>query len=68
LLVLGFVLGQFGELLGLPEWVQAISPFFHSSAVPVVELDVVAVVVLLAVAAAGVAVALVTLRRRDLTA
>lgn len=68
LLVIGFVLGQFGELLGLPEWVQAISPFFHSSAVPVVELDVVAVVVMIAVAAAGVAVALVTLQRRDLTA
>lgn len=68
LLVIGLVLGQFGELLGLPEWVQAISPFFHSSAVPVVELDVAATGILLAVAAAVLAAAIVALRRRDLTA
>lgn len=68
LLVIGLFLGQFGELLQLPQWLQAASPFFHSSAVPVVELDVVAAGVLLAAAAAGVAIALLALRRRDLLA
>lgn len=68
LLVIGFVLGQFGELLQLPEWLQAASPFFHTSAAPVVEVDLVAVGVLLAVALGFQTAALIALRRRDLTA
>ncbi len=68
LLVIGLVLGQFGELLQLPEWVQAASPFFHSSAVPVVEFDGVAGAIMIAIAVFGVAAAAVALRRRDLTA
>jgi len=68
LLVLGFVLGQFGELLQVPEWLQAVSPFFHTSAAPVVDVDLVAVVALLAVTGALLAAAVVALRRRDLTA
>ncbi len=67
LLVIGFVLGQFGELLQVPEWLQAVSPFFHTSAAPVVDIDLVAVAVLLAVTGALLALALVALRRRDLT-
>ncbi len=67
LLMIGLFLGQFGELLQLPEWLQAVSPFFHSSAVPVVEFDVVTALILLAVALVGLAGAMVALRRRDLT-
>ncbi len=67
LLVIGLFLGQFGELLQLPGWLQAVSPFFHSSAVPVVEFDVVAAIILLAMTVVGLAVALIALRRRDLT-
>lgn len=68
LLVIGLFLGQFGELLQLPEWLQALSPFFYSSAVPVVELDVLAAIILLAVSAVGLAIAMVAVRLRDLTA
>lgn len=67
LLVIGFVLGQFGELLQVPEWLQAVSPFFHTSAAPVVDIDGVAVGILFAVAAGVLALALGALRRRDLT-
>ncbi|WP_207453870.1 ABC transporter permease [Herbiconiux sp. SYSU D00978] len=65
-LVLALVLGQLGDLLGIPDALQDVSPFRHSSALPVEELDRAATLVLLAVAAlaAGAAVALV--RRRDL--
>lgn len=68
LLVIGLVLGQFGELLQVPEWLQAVSPFFHTSAAPVVDIDGGAVGTLLAVAAGVLALALGALRRRDLTA
>lgn len=68
LLALGLVLGEFGELLQLPEWVQGLSPFHWSSAVPVEELDVAAVLTLVAVAAAATLVAALALRRRDLVA
>lgn len=68
LLVIGFVLGQFGELLQVPEWVQAVSPFFYTSAAPVVDVDLVAVAGLLGVTGALLAAALVALGRRDLTA
>lgn len=68
LLVLGLVIGQFGELLKLPEWLQNASPFHHSSAVPAEALDTGAALVLLAIAIAGSAVATVVIRGRDLTA
>lgn len=68
LLVLALVLGQLGGLLNLPGWAQDLSPFHHSSAMPVEDfaaapaLTMLAAVVLLAVAAA------LLLRRRDLGA
>lgn len=68
LLTIGLVLGQFGELLQLPEWLQQVSPFFWSSAVPVEELDVAAAATLVAIALGGSVAALLALRRRDLTA
>ena len=68
LLVAGLVIGQFGDLLQLPEWLQGVSPFRHSSALPVEELDVASTVILCLIAALmGVAAALL-LRRRDLAA
>lgn len=68
LLVIGLVIGQFGELLQLPEWLQNVSPFKHSSALPVEELDVAAAVTLLGIAALGAVAAATLVRRRDLTA
>lgn len=68
LLVIALVLGQFGELLQLPEWLQSVSPFHHSSALPVEELDVAAAAILLGVAVLGAVLASALARRRDLTA
>jgi ABC-2 type transport system permease protein len=65
-LVLALVLGQFGELLRLPEWVQNVSPFRHSSALPVETLDVTATVVMTAAAVVAAAFAVAAFHRRDL--
>jgi len=68
LLVIGLVIGQFGELLQLPQWLQDVSPFHHSSAVPVEDLDVVAVLILLGITGVVAVAAIVLVRRRDITA
>jgi ABC-2 type transport system permease protein len=63
----GLVLGEFGELFGLPVWLQDASPFRHSSAMPVEPFNQGGALGLLAIAAAGAALAAYCLRRRDLT-
>jgi ABC-2 type transport system permease protein len=68
LLTAGLVLGQFGELLRLPDWVQATSPFHHSSAVPVEDFDALSAGILIVIAAALAAAATLFYRRRDLVA
>lgn len=68
LLVLGLVLGQFGDLLGLASWARDLSPFAHIPAVPVEDADPVAMTIMLAVAFAFAAAGFVTLRRRDIPA
>ena len=68
LLVAGLVIGQFGDLLQLPDWVQNVSPFRHSSALPVEELDVASTVILCLVAALAAFIAAVLLSRRELKA
>lgn len=70
LLAAGLVLGQFGELLRLPAWLQNLSPFRHSPALPVEDLDITAVtaaLLLTGAAAVLAAVAAGVLNRRDLT-
>ena len=54
-----------GQLLGLPDAVEAISPFWHLSAVPVDDFAVAPFVLLLLVAAALVAAGVWGYRRRD---
>jgi ABC-2 type transport system permease protein len=54
-----------GQLLGLPDAVEAISPFWHLAEVPVEDFEVAPVLVLLLVAAALVAAGLWGYRRRD---
>ncbi|WP_150307488.1 ABC transporter permease [Planctomonas psychrotolerans] len=66
LLVLALVAGQFGDLLQLPQEVRDLSPFAHSSALPLEPLDGVAVIVLCGIAAAGTIVAVIAFRRRDI--
>ena len=67
MLAAGLVLGEFGELFGLPVWLQDASPFRHSSAMPVEPFNQGGALGLLAIAAAGAALAAYCLRRRDLT-
>jgi ABC-2 type transport system permease protein len=54
-----------GQLLGLPDAVQALSPFWHLADVPVQDFDAVPYVVLVVLAAALVAAGLWGFRRRD---
>ncbi|CAN5546658.1 ABC transporter membrane-spanning protein [soil metagenome] len=66
LLAVGFVLGQFGGLFRLPDWVRDISPFTHTPVLPGSDARWwPAIVVLLVAAGASLAAAALT-RRRDL--
>ncbi|WP_225668692.1 ABC transporter permease [Arthrobacter sp. AET 35A] len=67
LLAAGLILGQFGELLGLPEWLQAVSPFHHSPAMPGEAFDPMPALSMTLIALAGVGIAAYLIRRRDLT-
>jgi len=62
------LVGLFGPLLKLPEWVTRLSPFGWLPAVPAEPADPAPLVGLTLLAAALVAVALAGFRRRDLTA
>jgi len=68
MLAVGLVLGEFGELFGLPAWLQDVSPFRHSSAMPVESFDLTGALGLTVIAAALAALAAYSIRRRDLTA
>jgi ABC-2 type transport system permease protein len=67
--VLGFcvVEGFLGPLLGLPGWVDRLSPFDHVPNLPVADLRLAPLSVLTAIAAGLAIVGLAALRRRDLT-
>jgi ABC-2 type transport system permease protein len=62
------VVGQFGDLMALPRWVQDLSPYVHVSQLPGHRPDAPAVAVLLVVAAGLAALGLVAFRRRDVLA
>jgi ABC-2 type transport system permease protein len=66
MLAAGLVLGEFGELFGLPLWLQDVSPFRHSSAMPVESFDPTGALGLTVTAAALAALAAYSIRRRDL--
>ena len=65
-LAVALVLGQFGELLGLPAWLQDLSPFRHSSAMPVEAFNLDGALLMAAVAVAAAAAAARLVRERDL--
>lgn len=65
-LAAGILLGQFGELLRLPLWLQNLSPFRHSPALPAGTFDPLPVVGMTILGAVGVAAAAGALRLRDL--
>jgi ABC-2 type transport system permease protein len=62
------VIGLFGRVLGLPEWVRSVSPFEHVPAVPAESASALSVVGLLAVAGALVGAGMIGFRRRDVAA
>ncbi|EOM74254.1 ABC transporter permease [Rhodococcus rhodnii] len=65
-LVVVLVVGLFGELLRLPQWVRDISPFTHTPAVPLDSVDPVPLIAMSVVAGVLFAVATVGFGRRDI--
>ena len=61
-----FVLGQLGELLGLPGWVIGLSPYTHAPAMPAEAFAPAPALVLTALAAALLAAAWWRYRARDI--
>jgi ABC-2 type transport system permease protein len=68
MLAAGLLLGEFGELFGLPVWLQDLSPFRHSSAMPVEPFDQAGALAMAVIAAALAGLAAYCIQRRDLTA
>lgn len=59
------LVGNFGTLLDLPGWLQDLSPLSHPAQVPVEAFRLAPLLVLLALAAVGVVLGLLGLRRRQ---
>ena len=59
------VIGFFGQLFGLPDWLIDVSPFQHVPQMPVEGFSTTSAVALVAVAAALLAAGFTGLRRRD---
>lgn len=68
MLAAGLILGEFGELFGLPVWLQDLSPFRHSSAMPLEPFDPAGALALAVIAATLAGLAAYRIKRRDLTA
>jgi ABC-2 type transport system permease protein len=60
--------GVFGEVLGLSNWLRAVSPFDHLAAMPAQDFDPVSTAVLLSIAAGLLALGELGFVRRDLEA
>jgi len=60
------VIGMLGELLELPGWLMAVSPFEHTPQLPAADLAVAPLAILVAVAAGLASLGLAGFRRRDL--
>ena len=61
-----FVIGFLGQVLKLPRWLVDLSPFQHTPALPAASLTLTPLVTLSGLAAALVAVGLVSFGRRDI--
>jgi ABC-2 type transport system permease protein len=65
LLGVGIAVGQFGELLRLPDQVKGLSPFAHSPGLPADEADLLPLIGMTAIAVAGAWAATIGFRLRD---
>jgi ABC-2 type transport system permease protein len=63
--VLCFVVGLFGELLSLPDWVVDLSPFQHVPGMPAASSTAAPLIALTAVAAGFIALGAAGFRHRD---
>jgi ABC-2 type transport system permease protein len=61
-----FVTGLLGDVLNLPAWLTAVSPFEHTPQLPAADLTVAPLAILVAIAAGLVILGLAAFRRRDL--
>jgi ABC-2 type transport system permease protein len=61
------VVGEFGQLWGVPRWAMNVSPFAHSPMLPGSDTGLAAMVWLTAVAGGFIAAGAIAFRRRDLT-
>jgi ABC-2 type transport system permease protein len=61
------IIGWFGPIMDLPQWVHNLSPLEHISRLPLEDLTWTPLVILTAIAAAMIAVGMAGFRRRDLT-
>ena len=66
ILVACVVVGFLGAVLGLPDWLQDLSPFERVPQLPAASLTLLPLVVITAIAAALALVGLTGLRRRDI--
>jgi ABC-2 type transport system permease protein len=65
-LAICLVIGMLREVLDLPGWLTAVSPFEHTPQLPAADLAVAPLAILVVIAAGLVTVGLVAFRRRDL--
>lgn len=63
----GFVIGQFGGILQVPEWVRDASPFTHTPGLPAADVEWSGVWWLLGISVVLVVISAVVVRRRQLT-
>jgi ABC-2 type transport system permease protein len=61
-----FVIGLLGDLLGLPQWLEDLSPFECTPSVPAVDFALGPLAVMIVIGAAVTWLGLVGLRRRDI--
>ncbi len=65
-LVASAILGEFGSMMGLPDWVRDVSPFSHVPNLPGGTMEWTPTIILTVVAAALVLVGVAGFRRRDI--
>ena len=66
--VAALVLGEFGALWDLPQWLMDVSPFVHSPRMPAIDSSSTGLLPLTVVAVVFIAIGLMGWRRRDLQA